>query len=93
MAKDAYRRTLKLAGDRKADLTLIKQRTGATTDTAAVNDAIQFRAKYANCDPRELDLGLWLLGQIDSVQDGPTRTVILENPAGGSVRLAVPSLR
>ena len=93
MAQEAFRRTLKLAADRKAELKIIKERTGATTDTAAMNDAIQFRAKYAAFDPRELDLGLWLLDQINSVQDGPTRTVTMENAAGGIVRLAVPSLR
>jgi hypothetical protein len=91
---DTFRRTLNFKGARKADLQTIKSHTGKTTDTAAVDDAIQFRARYAECDPKDLDLGLWLINEIKKAGSGTTRTIIVEDSSTPNkvTKLAVPTL-
>src|SRR5438105_3444831 len=79
--RDEFRRTLRFEGARKKDLEIIKKTIGAATDTAAVNDAIEFRARYADHNSREIDLALWLLNRIDVIDQSPTRTVTLVEPA------------
>lgn len=95
---DEFRRTFKFEGARRKDLETIREKTRATTDTAAVDDAIRFRARYAGEDPRRIDLGLWLLTQLDDVATDGVRTVTVKAPskADGQVteiRLPVPALR
>lgn len=91
------RRTLNLQDECSKDLQVIKAHTTAKTDTAAIHDAVKFRAKYANVDSSKIDLALWVLNHIDVIDhESSVRTVIVEKPVPTGtptpVHLAVPRL-
>jgi hypothetical protein len=92
MASDKIRRTLALPVDRRDELQQLKAEIGARTDTAAINEAVHFRARLRtrNLDEIERALSVWdaLLHEISNNKC----TVVIENPAKPNTRtvLAVP---
>lgn len=74
---DVVRRSVALPAQRTKDIKLIKKNTGAKTDTAAINQAVEFRARLASrgLDEIERALRLWDVVR-NEIEDGD-RLVIL----------------
>ena len=58
MSDSITRRTVALTQKSKIDLDVLKTETGMATDNAVINDAIQFRARFADRDPTEVKIAL-----------------------------------
>lgn len=94
-----FRRTLKLGSERKKDLQIIKDCTGATTDTAAVNEAIECWAEFAHLERAQIRLAVQLLEEINEVDKSllPRMVTVATRSSRGSdpkvvARLVVPRL-
>ena len=66
MSETKTRRTIALSDGAKEDLDLIKDKTGASTDIAAISDAINFRAKLVDRRPDEVLIALSIYDQLRS---------------------------
>jgi hypothetical protein len=61
------RRTLELPASAISDLAKIKDATSAKNDTAAINDAISFRARLAGHDLQEIKNALAVFDQVKQI--------------------------
>jgi hypothetical protein len=96
MAKNPtiIRRTLSLAEGRKDDLVKIKQNTPAKTDTAAINDAVMWRARLVGHDLSEIESALCLWEEVKRETKAGAKIFIetVNDPQAGRTRLFVPVL-
>jgi hypothetical protein len=87
MPDDKFRRSLALPRRRESDVKAIKDAQGMKTDTAAIDDAIAFRARFANRRADEIQTALSLFDEVKrECQPGCAKRVVVENPAQPSER-------
>ena len=88
------RRTLALPSSTTSELARIKETTLARTDTAAIRDAVSFRARLALHDVQEIEHALAVWDELKRAAGGSS-SIIIETTAEPKerFRLIVPGLR
>ncbi len=85
MSAPKVRRSVTLMDSAKADLERIKSETGASTDNAAINDALNFRAQFSRRRAEEVSRALSFYDKIrPELNKGSS--LFLENPSKPDVR-------
>ncbi len=97
MSETKTRRSVALLDGSKDDLEVIKSKIGVSTDNAAINDAVKFRAKVLEAcsdigSVEEMLTALSIYGQIKSEMKSNGSLLFLENPKNpnAKVRVLVP---
>ena len=88
MPEQVFRRTLTLGSDRKDDLARIRSDKDISTDSAAINYAVRFSAKF--CE-NEADIAPALSLWRKLKQHGGATVIIEPNDNSGASRLFIPN--